>query len=450
MPHSSPNHREITLKVVYCGPGLSGKSTSLGYLHRALRPDARGQIVSVSTGIDRTLFFDFFPIASPRLRGNSLRVQLYTTSGEVRSESTTRGLLEHISGVVFVADSQRSREQENLQCLEGLRQSLIKLGLRLDEVPLVFSWNKRDLPGVLGPAELAACLNPEGLPAFETVATTGKGVFDGLKAITGLVLAEVTGRRKSGPSGTSKNSNDRRLSAAQKALAALKDGREPSEPIVLDPSLSGLLLAPASLRRDGVPQALPAVRELHEAAVPTYIKDRVASRPESTPDRGADAQDRPGQVATVLRPQDNGGNGARGGPLLSEQTQPRKRPPTWLHPLSPEAVEPPTGSRRDVWVSHLIPKSSLRDQLHDVEIDLATGHYAQAVRRASGVFTILCAPEMTREPAEGPAWGALTLGMPVDRYLRFRESVRNAEAGTATLEDGLFALFFLMDAVLRR
>jgi len=195
VPGVNLHTREISIKVVYYGPGLGGKTSSLRYIHRALKPDSRGQLVSLATGVDRTLYFDFLPVKLPKLRGFTMRVQLYTVPGQVHYNSTRKLVLTGADGIVFVADSQRSRMVANVESMENLVANLAEQGLSLRGLPLVLMWNKRDAPDVLPAGELNARLNPGDYPSFESVATRGTGVFDALKSITAAVLADL--RRKS-------------------------------------------------------------------------------------------------------------------------------------------------------------------------------------------------------------------------------------------------------------
>jgi signal recognition particle receptor subunit beta len=182
---------EISIKVVYYGPGLGGKTTSLQFMHRALRPDNRGQLISLATGIDRTLYFDFLPVKLPKLKGFAIRMSLYTVPGQVHYNATRKLVLQGADGVVFVADSQPGRADANIESMENLAENLRGHGMNPDTVPLVIQYNKRDLPGVLSVGEMEADLNHRGVPAFETCAVTGKGIFDSLKTITKLVLADL-------------------------------------------------------------------------------------------------------------------------------------------------------------------------------------------------------------------------------------------------------------------
>ncbi len=201
-PVSSVNlhTREIAIKIVYYGPGLGGKTSSLQFIHRALKPDSRGQLISLATGVDRTLFFDFLPVKLPKLRGFTVRVQLYTVPGQVHYNSTRKLVLTGADAVVFVADSQRPRLAANVESMENLAENLAEQGIALESLPLVLQLNKRDVPDAVPPAELEARLNPHKVPVFETVATKGTGVFDALKSATSLALTELR-RRGSLPKG---------------------------------------------------------------------------------------------------------------------------------------------------------------------------------------------------------------------------------------------------------
>jgi signal recognition particle receptor subunit beta len=186
--------KEISLKIVYYGPGLGGKTSSLQYIHRAIKPDARGQLVSLSTGVDRTLYFDFLPVKLPKLRGYTVRVQLYTVPGQVHYNSTRKLVLTGADGIVFVADSQRPRREANIESFQNLGDNLREQGLSLDRMPHLLQYNKRDMPDVMPVPELDAALNPQRAPAFETSATKGVGVFEALKSITTLVLSDLRRR----------------------------------------------------------------------------------------------------------------------------------------------------------------------------------------------------------------------------------------------------------------
>lgn len=192
----NPLAREISAKIVYYGPGLSGKTTTLQYVHRALKPTRRGELISLATEGDRTIFFDFLPVQVERVGGLDLRLFLYTVPGQVYYAATRRLVLNGADGVVFVGDSQQDARERNVASFDDLRANLADLGIDLAHFPLVIQWNKRDLPGAAPVAELAADLGSPQVPTFETVATRGPGVFDGLKAVVRLVVRDLAARRK--------------------------------------------------------------------------------------------------------------------------------------------------------------------------------------------------------------------------------------------------------------
>ena len=180
--------REISCKVVYYGPGLSGKTTNLQVIHQKMPQDKRTDMVSLATEGDRTLFFDFLPLNLGDIKGFKTRFQLYTVPGQVYYNSTRKLVLRGVDGIVFVADSQRSRQAENLESLQNLRQNLQDYGMNLDDIPFVLQYNKRDMDNVFTLDELNAELNPRNVPFFPATAHNGKGVVTTLKTIAMLVI----------------------------------------------------------------------------------------------------------------------------------------------------------------------------------------------------------------------------------------------------------------------
>jgi signal recognition particle receptor subunit beta len=191
----NPIAREISAKIVYYGPGLSGKTTSLQQIHAGVRPETRGQLVSLATEGDRTLFFDFMPLKIEQVRGLTLRLQLYTVPGQVFYDATRKLVLNGADGVVFVADSQPLARDSNAESFANLASNLAELGIDLAAFPHVLQYNKRDLPGVLPAAELRHLLNRHGAPEFETVASRGVGILAALKEITRLVVKDLKARQ---------------------------------------------------------------------------------------------------------------------------------------------------------------------------------------------------------------------------------------------------------------
>ncbi len=180
--------REISCKVVFYGPGLSGKTTNLQVIHQKMPQDKRTDMVSLATEGDRTLFFDFLPLNLGDIKGFKTRFQLYTVPGQVYYNSTRKLVLRGADGVVFVADSQRNRQADNLESLQNLRQNLQDYGMNLDEMPFVLQYNKRDMENVMTIDEMNSTLNLTGVPAFPATAHNGKGVVTTLKTIAMLVI----------------------------------------------------------------------------------------------------------------------------------------------------------------------------------------------------------------------------------------------------------------------
>ncbi|WP_373044306.1 GTP-binding protein [Vulgatibacter sp.] len=183
--------REITCKIVYYGPGLCGKTTNLQYVYAKTNPAARGNMISLATETERTLFFDFLPLGLGEIRGFKTRFHLYTVPGQVFYDASRKLILKGVDGVVFVADSQMDRMDANLESAENLRTNLAEQGYDLDKIPYVIQYNKRDLPGIVPSEELSRMLNPRRVPEFNAIAPTGVGVFDTLKAVAKQVLAEM-------------------------------------------------------------------------------------------------------------------------------------------------------------------------------------------------------------------------------------------------------------------
>jgi hypothetical protein len=183
--------REINCKIVYYGPGLCGKTTNLQYIYNKTNPDLKGKMISLATETERTLFFDFLPLALGQIRGFKTRFHLYTVPGQVFYDASRKLILKGVDGVVFVADSQVERMEANIESLENLRQNLAEQGYDLDKISCVVQYNKRDLPNAADLDEMKRLLNPKGMPDFEACATVGKGVFETLKAVARGVLRDL-------------------------------------------------------------------------------------------------------------------------------------------------------------------------------------------------------------------------------------------------------------------
>ncbi|MBI4124418.1 MAG: gliding-motility protein MglA [Deltaproteobacteria bacterium] len=186
--------KEVNLKVVYYGPPLCGKSTSLRYIYERVKENNRGELASLSTGHDRTLYFDFVPISLGKHKNYDIRLHLYTVPGEVAYQAARKIISKGVDGAVFLADSQLEKLEANLQSMMQFKEMVEESGEEFERLPVVFQYNKRDLPGAVKTDELRKLLNPRGLPDFETVAVKGQGVYEAFKAISKGVLKTLQGQ----------------------------------------------------------------------------------------------------------------------------------------------------------------------------------------------------------------------------------------------------------------
>jgi len=228
---------QMTAKIVYYGPGLCGKTTNLSWIHGRTAPRSRGEMVSLETEADRTLFFDLLPLDVGVIGGMKVRLQLYTVPGQVFYNATRRLVLKGVDGVVFVADSQVPAAEPNEESLSNLKQNLEELGLDLHAVPLVFQYNKRDLRNILPIPKLQESLNPGGVPSFEAAAVHGVGVFETLKEISRLSLdsirARVAEEKRSGIAGVARKA---KAPAAAAATPPPPDAGPPAaDPALMEP-----------------------------------------------------------------------------------------------------------------------------------------------------------------------------------------------------------------------
>lgn len=186
--------REITCKIVYYGPGRSGKTTNLQYIYDQVPTERRGRMVSLATQTDRTLFFDFLPLDLGTISGFTTKFQLYTVPGQVYYNATRKLVLQGADGVVFVADSQVRQLDENLGSLQNLQVNLLEQGIDVRTLPLIIQYNKQGLPRelVLPVEELDDAMNFRGVPSFGADALTGNGVFETLRSISELVLRKLS------------------------------------------------------------------------------------------------------------------------------------------------------------------------------------------------------------------------------------------------------------------
>lgn len=185
--------KEINCKIVYYGPGLGGKTTNIQYIYQKTSSQNKGQMITLNTENERTLFFDFLPLDLGEIRGFKTRFHLYTVPGQVFYEASRKLILRGVDGLVFVADSQVERMEANLESYQGLEKNLAEQGYDVSKVPMVMQWNKRDLPNIVPTEDLQFQLNKRKFPAFEAVASQGTGVFETLKMVSKSVLLNIKG-----------------------------------------------------------------------------------------------------------------------------------------------------------------------------------------------------------------------------------------------------------------
>lgn len=185
--------KEINCKIVFFGTGLCGKTTNVQFIYEQTQADRKGKLVTLSTENERTLFFDFLPLSVGDVRGYKTRFHLYTIPGQTFYEISREFILKGVDGVVFVVDSQAERMESNIESYEALEKALDKQGYDLNKLPLVFQYNKRDLPGVVSIRELEATFNPTKRPYIEAAASRGEGVMETLQAISQWIIRDLKG-----------------------------------------------------------------------------------------------------------------------------------------------------------------------------------------------------------------------------------------------------------------
>ncbi len=217
--------KEVNCKIVFYGPGMSGKTTNLEIVHQKAPEENKGELTSISTDGDRTLFFDFMPLDLGNVAGMRTKFQLYTVPGQVYYNSTRKLVLQGVDGVIFVADSDPEKMPENIESYDNLIENLREYGKDIRELPHVLQYNKRDLPGALSVEEMDRQLNKFSVPTFEAVATTGEGVFPTLKVLAGLVLESIDRMDNRRP--TPKPAAKPQAAAARAEGAPAQGGQQP-------------------------------------------------------------------------------------------------------------------------------------------------------------------------------------------------------------------------------
>ena len=403
MASVNPLSRELVFKIVYYGPGLGGKTTTLEHIHATAKAEHRGKLVSLATPVDRTLYFDFLPVRLPPIRGMNIRLQLFTVPGQVYFNATRKLVLTGADGVVFVSDSQIVRADANLESLENLRDNLADQGRDLAQMPLVFQHNKRDLPDLLPVAELDSMLNPFGAASIPTSAKIGEGVYEALEKIAERVLDAFKDRLPEMPDGEAGQSFEAIEGGLVMALRDASQRERPSDVVVA---------------RIGAPGAHPSIPPEGPASDPLPL---IAPRPDDAGERT------PSIMPTAYEP---GPASAASASLVREETE--------------------TG----VSFAELWPEGE-QDTVRDVEEAITRGRYWRAIElcetlvsrvlaSAAGLFGTTDAP---RDAAVVP----MLLGIDGRRYLTFRSIVREARGdGLITAREALSAYAFTIECRLAR
>lgn len=320
MPLISASTRTLQVKIVYYGPGLSGKTTNLEQLARSLDPSRVGELMSLDTTGDRTLFFDWMPVDLGKIKGFDVKVQLFTVPGQVRYNNTRKKVLQGADGVVFVADSQEEALDQNRFSFQNLRENLAAEGIDLEDIPLLIQWNKCDLPSALPPAALAARLNLEHYPQVQAVASQGTGIRETLRQITQITLSHVKADLRMGTEPTPREASipmdgdallTRIMSGESEGPPEPAPGSEvpdvvigfesPEDQVILgvstDPGASageGILALKGDLRN-----LRTVVRELTDQ-LPRRVSDAVEREVEPTSEKIADLESRLGILQRVV------------------------------------------------------------------------------------------------------------------------------------------------------
>jgi len=416
MPVVNPLARELVFKVVYYGPGLGGKTTSLQYIHATAKPEHRGKMVSLATPVDRTLYFDFLPIRVPNVRGMNVKLQLFTVPGQVHYNATRKLVLTGADGVVLVYDSQSARSDANLETLDNLRDNLAAHGRQVSEMPHVVQYNKRDLFDVLPIDELERQLNRAGAPSFATTATTGEGVYESLEAITRAVLDDFE-RRVPGQRGGAATRLELPEGGMMEALRRAEDsdawGEELAERAArsVQRNPSGLLLL------SDLPDA-----DVGEAAAQAVARDlQGLARHESLPPAPEPHFDT--------------------APPVPPMTEPPPVPRLSSLPPGPGVSAAGSGVSFEL----LWPVAE-RGMVRELETTLAKGDFEKSITLAEQLVARALASAAALlggnfDAPRDPSTVALLLGLDGRRYLEFRALVRDVRGGRGVNEGEALAAY---------
>lgn len=483
MASVNPHTRELVFKLVFYGPGLGGKTTTLQYIYAATKPEHRGKMVSLATPTDRTLYFDFLPIRVPRVRGMAVRLQLFTVPGQVYYAATRKLVLSGADGIVFVADSQAGRVDVNQESIEDLHANLAEHNRALQEVPHTFHWNKRDLSELVPIDELNRRFNKYDAPSLGTVATKGEGVFEGLERIARLVLKRYESDPKvriepysegAVPTQTARLSEDaiaRALRDMETQGAAADGIRPPSARVGEAPTkISQVLPDKPDEEGEDAPPALIAtmassLREIanENARVDAARAEAASARPSSTGQRSSEprqsAQASAGASAPPVSPRKSTGTKSSGSGGWVRFDMNDANPGAELPVVSPSPSPPevvgtiPPEARRDVPIfslAELWPEPD-RESVRQAEAMIAARDAVNAILACDVLVTRVLASAAglvgTLDAPRDPAVVSLLLGLDGTRYLHFRTLVRAARhRESVSMRDALESFAFAIEA----
>jgi signal recognition particle receptor subunit beta len=431
----NPLTRELVFKLVFYGPGLGGKTTTLQFIHATTRPEHRGKMVSLATPTDRTLYFDFLPLRMPRIRGMSVRLQLFTVPGQVYYGQTRKLVLSGVDGVVFVADSQAGRMDANNESLEDLNANLVENNRTLAQLPHTLHWNKRDLSDLVPIEELDRRFNLHGAPSLGTCATRGDGVFEGLERITRLVLRQYE-------SELPKNEQpvvSFMAGGAESSIAeAIRGLTEPPIITKITPfaGMPAVKVPPAPApQASSVPQELPPSLSPGAAAAPAVSFPLPAPMPAS--------MSAPVPAAMPSPPLDNGAPPPR-------ETSPPPAPAVetgTAHAVV--TIAPPPGTSH-FSMAELWPEAE-REAVRQTETLIGARDAHGAVLACDLILTRLLASAAglagALDAPRDPGLVSLLLGLDGRRYISFRATVRAArQKEEITIREALDCFAFVVEA----
>jgi signal recognition particle receptor subunit beta len=417
MASVNPHTRELVFKLVFYGPGLGGKTTTLQYIHTATKPEHRGKMVSLATPTDRTLYFDFLPIRVPRVRGMAVRLQLFTVPGQVYYAATRKLVLSGADGVVFVADSQNARIEVNQESLDDLHSNLAEHNRSLEEIPHTFHWNKRDLTELLPIEELDRRFNAYKAPSLGTVATKGEGVFEGLEMISRLVL--------------------KAYEKDPKVRIEPTDSKDPAEPRLVE---EGVARALRQMESNPQPVAADPPTKISQL-VPEVTVAPSRARPEVEAPRASSSSPR-ASVSDAGSVRESAASNRQAAPPTSERPVDSARnvpPPPETSPVTPNF------SLAELW-----PESE-RDRVRQAEAMFAARDAVNAILACDVLVTRILASAAglvgTLDAPRDPALVSLLLGLDGGRYLTFRTVVRAARhRESVTMRDAYECFTFSIEA----